>query len=300
MDVKSSGNEKQVQKIVVKKQNGKRELYCEPLGKNVVLPEKCEKIASFSPSVTEALFEMGLGDKVVGVSVWCVRPPEARQKVILGSYSTAKMHKLEELSPDIIFTTSGYQIDFAKKLSEKFPTWAVSLPTTVSEIISTCEEVGLVVGYYEKARQLAESLYEKLFEVISLAKQKRRTKRPKVYVEIDLGGPVTFGAFSYITDAIYLVGGKNVFEDEPKEWLKPDDRKVIESNPDIIIYEPKMFSRHGRSPDEVREKLERRFGRIKALENLFITPGIYDFLAHHGPDFIKSALPWLYKVVNSV
>jgi ABC-type hemin transport system substrate-binding protein len=56
-----------------------RKVFCETLGLELKLPEKCERIISFSPAVTEALFSMGLGDKIVGVSVYCVRPEEAKK-----------------------------------------------------------------------------------------------------------------------------------------------------------------------------------------------------------------------------
>jgi len=66
------------------------------------LPDRCERIVSFSPAVTEALFEMGLGEFVLGVSVYCVRPQIARKKVIVGSYNTFNEEKLRKLNPDII------------------------------------------------------------------------------------------------------------------------------------------------------------------------------------------------------
>jgi ABC-type Fe3+-hydroxamate transport system substrate-binding protein len=273
-----------------------REVFCEAIGKAVILPEKCEKIVSFSPSITEALFEMGIGSKIVGVSVYCVRPEEARKKVIVGSYSTFKKEKLKELNPDIIFTTTGYQLEFAKKLSEDFPVYAIRLPTNLADVISTCCEAGLVAGYYEQARKLEKKLLSKIHENISDLKNDEE-KKISIYVEIDLGGPITFGAYSYITDTLELLGFKNIFGQIGKEWLKPDEEYIKEKNPEIIIYEPKMFSKR-RDKNEIIEKLTKRFGKIKAIEdgNVFITPGIYDFLAHHGPSLINEVIPWLKEI----
>lgn len=274
-----------------------RKVYCELTHKELLLPDRCERIISFSPAVTEALFQMGLGDFVVGVSVYCVRPESARKKNIVGSYNSFKEDKLRELMPDIIFTTTGYQLELIEKLNDKFNVYPVRLPPSVSEIISTCFEVGVVAGYFSKAREIERKLTIELGNLISSA---RKEVKPRVYVEIDLGGPVTFGAYSYITDAIELLGGVNVFGEFPAEWLKPDDEIVKELNPDLIIYEPKMFSKR-RERERILSMFNARFGEIKAVKEgkIFITPGIYDFLAHHGPSFITEVMPWLKGIIDS-
>ncbi len=273
-----------------------RKVFNEITSLEIELPDRCERIVSFSPAVTEALFEMGLGDYVVGVSVYCVRPKEAREKVIVGSYNTFKEDKLRELNPDIIFTTTGYQLDLVKNLNNKFPIYPVRLPPCVVEIISTSYEVGVVAGYFSKARELERRLTIELNRLIS--SQILKTK-PKVYVEIDLGGPVTFGAYSYITDAIELLGGVNIFGGHPAEWLVPDDEVVKFLNPDIIIYEPKMFLKN-RDRGRIINFLKGRFGEVKAIreDKVFITPGIYDFIAHHGPSFITEAMLWISDVLK--
>lgn len=276
-----------------------RKVYCEITGRELELPDRCERIVSFSPAVTEALFEMGLGDYVVGVSVYCVRPKEARNKVIVGSYNTFKKDKLEELKPDIIFTTTGYQLELIKNLNENFRVYPVRLPPCVAEIISTSCEVGIVAGYYSNARELERKLTGELNKLIS--NHSHRKNNPKIYVEIDLGGPVTFGAYSYITDAIELLGGINIFGDYPAEWLVPDNEVVKSLNPDIIIYEPKMFSKN-RDRGKIMSFLRDKFGEIKAIkeDRVFVTPGIYDFVAHHGPSFIKESMRWLSEIIESI
>ncbi len=277
-----------------------RKVYCESLGKYLELPERCERIVSFSPSVTEAFFEMELWGKIIGVSSYCVRPERARkEKKVLGSYSTCKIDELRKLNPDIIFTTSGYQLEFARKMSEEFNVYTVRLPSNLADVIATCVEVGVVAGYPEKARELEIKLFKKLSELTN--ERQEQNKKQKVYVEIDLGGPITFGAYSYITDILWFSGLKNIFSEEPAEWLRPNDEKIREINPEIIIYEPKMFSKR-RDRNEIKERLFERFGEIEAIRKdmLFITPGIYDFLAHHGPSLIYEVIPWIMEIKKTV
>ena len=252
-----------------------------------MVPEKPMRIVSFSPAATETLFMIGAGQRVAGVSAFCARPPEAKAKRKLGSYNTVRHELLDELEPDLIITVTGYQRDFAVGLSKKYPVYPLELPISVAGIVDFVVKIGLVAGAPDAARELGGSLLRQLGQV-------RRVGGARVYVEIDLGGPVTFGAHSYITDAVRLVGCSSIYEGERSEWLKPDLKRVAEVDPDAIIYEPKMFSDF--SVVDLQQLMEsRRWDQLRAVRDgtCFLTPGPLDFLAHHGPSFITEAVPWL-------
>ena len=72
-------------------------------------PKNQKKIVSFSPSITEILFGIGLSESIAGISAFCVRPPETNAKKRIGSYGFVKREILDEIQPDLIFTISGYQ-----------------------------------------------------------------------------------------------------------------------------------------------------------------------------------------------
>lgn len=273
-----------------------RKVFCELSSRELVLPDELERIVSLSPAVTETLYMLGMGDRVVGVSAFDVHPEEARKKPVLGSYSSINLDKLRSLDPQIVFATSGYQRALGFRLSDLYPTFLVELPVSVHSILDMVVKVGLVVNRAEEARMLAKTMVEALWKSLG-----GRENGPTVYVEIDLGGPVSFGAYSYITDAISLVGGRNVFGGRPSEWLEPDFGEVAKLDPDIIIYEPKMF--RPKTREEVLGLLEKRgWGRLSAVAGgrVHVSPGPYDFLAHHGPSFVLRAMPWLRQVVGGV
>ncbi len=268
-------------------------LFSEVLGREVKVPDHPQRIISFSPAATEALFQIGLGGSLVGVSAFCARPAEARTKRRVGSYNTASTELLDEIAPDLIFAVTGYQRDFALNLSRRYAVYPLELPVSVAGIVDFVLKVGLVAGEPEAARELAGSLLRSLSTV-------GRARKLSTYVEIDLGGPVTFGAHSYITDAIRLVGCSSLYEGQRLEWLKPDLEAVAESDPDVIIYEPKMFSKFGESDldDLIRTRGWDRLRAVKA-KNCLLTPGPLDFLAHHGPSFITQTVPWLEKSLRN-
>lgn len=211
-------------------------LFNEILGRVVGVPDKPTRIISFSPAVTESLFMLGLGPSIVGVSAFCARPPEARKKRSVGSYNSVSTDLLRSLKPDLIFTVTGYQREFALKLANSFSVYPLELPVSVSGIIDMIVKIGLVVGTNERVWYLSSKLLRRL----SIIEPMRR--RLKAYIEIDLGGPVSFGAYSYITDAFHLLGASCLYDDVKSEWLTPDLARVPTDVLDAIFYEAKMYS----------------------------------------------------------
>lgn len=272
-----------------------RRIFCETLGTSLQLGDSLQRIVSFSPAVTETLFLLGVGDSIAGVSAFCARPEEARKKRVIGSYNTVDPRLLEQLNPDLIFTVTGYQREFALKLSHQMPVYAVELPVSIAGIVDMVVKVGLIVNKIAEATTLSRQLHE------TISQLKPVDNKPRVYVEIDFSGPVSFGAYSYITDALRLLGGESVFGKEPTEWLTPELDLVKHADPEVIIYEAKMFSRF--SERDLRNLIEKRTWQdLRAVRegHVFLTPGPLDFLAHHGPGFIIAAMPWLKKCLSSV
>ncbi|PSO04896.1 hypothetical protein B9Q13_03220 [Candidatus Marsarchaeota G2 archaeon ECH_B_SAG-G16] len=264
-----------------------KRVFCEITSCELVIPEKPERVASLSPAITETLYMLGLGEKVVGVSAFDVHPIEARKKAILGSYSTTNIEKLRSLKPDVVFVTTGYQRQLALTLSKEFAVYALELPATIASIIDSVVKVALVMGVEETGRELAKTLYLKISELVNSLKL-------KVYVEIDLGGAVTFGAYSYITDGLAIMGAENIFGKDECEWRKPDFQRVLQEDPDAIIYEPKMFRKT--TKEQVLEMLKKRgWHSVRAIKEgrVCVSPGPYDLIAHHGPSFILEAMPWI-------
>ncbi len=265
-----------------------RKVFCEALGTEIQLPDRLKRIVSFSPAVTETLFQLGLGDDIAGVSAFCARPPEVKSKRVLGSYNTASKDTLREIAPDVVFTTTGYQREFAAGLAKDFPVYAVELPVTVSGIADFAQKVGLVTGQILEGAALSHRLLE------SMARLGQVKTRTRAYLEIDFSGPVAFGAYSYITDAMMYVGMESIYGDQFCEWLTPDLDFVKRSDPDVVFYEAKMFSRF--SEENLAHLLvSRGWQNITAVKegHVFLTPGPLDFFAHHGPSFITEVMPWM-------
>ena len=263
------------------------------LGNITQINDKLERIVSLSPSVTETLFEYGLGKKIVGVSAFCKRPAETDNIRKVGSYGTARIEVLDEIKPDIVMMMSGYAEPLYKKIRERYNTFLFKLPTTVFGILELIKEVGIVTSSQDKARELEYEMLQRLKKV--------RKYSMKGYLEIDLGGPVTFGSQSYITDSLTLFGLTLPYEMRQHEWMVPNDQEIVEFDPDILIYEGKMY--RGSNKEEVQKVFtDRGYGNSSFMrkKNIFVTPGKLDFFAHHGPSFFREVIPWLRNTLDSV
>ncbi len=254
-------------------------------GRKVNIPHPLERIISLNPSITETLFLLGMGYSVKGVSAFCRRPSEAEKVKKIGSYSTFNKNVVDEIDPQLILTVSGYQQNLADSIQDEYPLFQIELPSTPFGILDRVNRIGIITGKIKEAQQLMSKMAGEL----QPAKINLRG-----YLEIDLGGPVTFGSESYITSTLNYMGISTPYDDYPNEWLTPDYTLISEFNPQLIIMEGKMF--RGTTREEVMKRLETTtLGKTEAFlkGKILTTPGKLDFFAHHGPDFFLTVIPWL-------
>ena len=257
-------------------------IFSEVLGRPVEVPERPERIVSLSPALTETLFLLGLKDRIAGVSHFCNKPPEAREKPRLGSYYKVNYKKLDEIRPDLILVTTGAQRRLALELAEKgYTVYPVPLPTSLYGILDNIVTVGYVTGEHSKARELSRAVAEHLDML-------RGQLRGRAYYEIWLGGPVSAGRYSYISDALNHIGLENCMDSHHEPWvINPDPQEVEACDPDIFIYEippysPSIIKQIEKSLRE-RGLLEVRAVRERGI--MLLPP---DSLAHYGPSISKS------------
>ncbi|MHB8371624.1 MAG: ABC transporter substrate-binding protein [Thermoplasmataceae archaeon] len=263
------------------------------LGNIVTIIDEPKRIVTLSPSITEILFETGLGERIVGVSAFCKRPACTEQIKKVGSYGTVSLDVLDEIRPDLVLMISGYSEPLYWKIRERYNAFIFKLPTTVFGILELIKEIGIVTWNQGRAKELE---YELSGILPSIKKHDVRG-----YLEINLGGPVAFGSHSYITDALSLFGVRQPYENSQKEWLVPNDKEIIDFDPELLIYEGKMY--RGSNVEEARNIFSNRGYNNSTFmknNNIFVTPGKLDFFAHHGPSFFREVLPWLDETLNHI
>ena len=129
------------------------------LGRRVVVPFPPQRIVSLVPSQTELLFDLGLGEKVVGVTKFCIHPAEARTKAtVIGGTKNFDFEKIAALTPDLIIGNKeeNYQ-EGIEQLAEKYPVWLSDI-NNLPAALDMIRRVGLITGAKEKAAALSAEI----------------------------------------------------------------------------------------------------------------------------------------------
>ena len=175
------------------------------LGTEMEFAEAPQRIASLSPSCTEILFELGLGDKVVGVSNWCTYPAAAQSIEKIGDTNSGNVEKIIELDADVVFVSGQTAADSVSALNEAginvYSIGAKDLEGIYKGII----DVGQITGTREKAAEIVDGM-KKEAEEIKTEFAKYDTKS----VFIDLGDLYSTSKEDYLGNSLDLINAKNI------------------------------------------------------------------------------------------
>ena len=193
------------------------------------------RIVCLTEETTETLYLLGEGDRVVGVSGYTVRPPEARRKPRISAYLTAKYDKIEALAPDLILAFSDLQATIVNDLIRRGHTVVTFNQRSVEEILQMIRMLGGLIGCSAKAEALAARLEAGLGEIrVSAA---RFSRRPRVYFE-EWYDPLISG-IQWVEELVDIAGGEPIFPELRRAKLGKDrivdSREVIRRNPEVII-----------------------------------------------------------------
>jgi iron complex transport system substrate-binding protein len=193
------------------------------------------RIVCLTEETTETLYLLGEGDRVVGVSGYTVRPPEARNKPRVSAYLTAKYDKIEALEPDLILAFSDLQAPIVNDLIRRGHTVVTFNQRSVAEILQMIRMLGGLIGCSAKAEALASKLESGLDEIRESAAQLPR--RPRVYFE-EWDDPLISG-IQWVEELVEIAGGEPIFPELRNAKLgqdrvvQPDE--VARRNPEVII-----------------------------------------------------------------
>lgn len=191
-----------------------------------------ERIVSLVPSLTENLFALGVGDKVVGVTSWCTYPPEAQERTVVGDAFNLNIEVLLSLEPDLVLADStlvSSHIDNLRALGIEVVTIS---PTTVEEVIESMVTLGAVVGAEQAGQELADQMRERLAQLTSMVPA---GSSKRVFVEIWHEPLSTVGPGSYLHELINLAGGENIAADTGQAWPQFSEEQVIARDPEVVI-----------------------------------------------------------------
>jgi iron complex transport system substrate-binding protein len=194
-----------------------------------------ERIVCLTEETTETLYLLGEGHRVVGVSGYTARPPEARQKPKVSAFIKARFDKIEALRPDLILGFSDLQSDIAAELIRRgYPVFTFN-QRTVAEILQMIQVLGGLVGCGERAEALAASLAQGLERMRQAAS--RFPCRPRVFFE-EWDNPLISG-IEWVEELIEVAGGVGIYPELRRRRLAKDrivdPADVARRNPDVVL-----------------------------------------------------------------
>ena len=193
------------------------------------------RIVCLTEETTETLYLLGEGDRVVGVSGYTVRPPEARRKPRVSAFINARFEKIEALRPDLVLAFSDLQADIVAELIRRGHAVVAFNQRSVAEILQMIRMLGGLVGCADRADALASRLERDLDAIRRSAD--RFPRRPRVLFE-EWDDPLISG-IQWVEELVEIAGGETVFPELRHAKLGKDRIVSLEEaarrDPEVIV-----------------------------------------------------------------
>jgi iron complex transport system substrate-binding protein len=251
------------------------------------------RIVCLTEETTETLYLLGEGDRVVGISGYTVRPPEARQKPKVSSFLHARFEKIEALEPDLILAFSDLQADITTELVKRGYSVFTFNQRSVAEILQMIRILGGIVGVPEKAEQLVRSLERGLDEIRATAA--RLARRPRVYFE-EWDDPLISG-IQWTEELIEIAGGDPIFPEHRDASLAKD--RIVTSD-QVIARAPEVIIGSWCGKPVRREKIKARPGwdQIPAVRNGHIDEVKSTYILQPGPAALTEGVAQIAAILQ--
>ena len=271
--------------------------YTDDLNRSVSFNETPKRIVSHVPSITETLFALGLGDRVVGRSDFDDYPAEAKSKPSVGNYFNPTIEKIVALNPDLVLT-DGHS-ESIKQLDTLKVNYMVIDPKNINDIYRDIELLGKVAGVEGKAAKLVDDMKKTVANVQNRAKGAPKVRVIYLLDATDLNNPWTAGSGSFVDAMITMAGGENIAARVPNAYGQLSIEQIIAADPDIII----LPGQHGTAftaPQTLKE--HPAWQKTSAVKNNRIFVANADLVDRSGPRIVlgleevaKIIHPELYK-----
>ncbi len=216
-----------------------------------------QRIISLGPSITEELYLLRLENKIVGVTTYCQRPPQAQKIEKIGTAIEVNLEKVISLQPDLVLATSLTNPKAKEKLENLgIKTITIPLAKNFREICKHFLELGKIVGREKEAEEI---VYRAKMTVSSFKQKVKELPRPKVLVQVGAKPLWVAPKDSFINDFIEIAGGINVGPSGKSGLYSREE--VLKRNPDVIIITTMGIV------GEEEKKIWQRYKTISAVRN---------------------------------
>lgn len=268
---------------------------------NGASPRAPARIVSTSPSITETLFALGLGDRVVGVSTYCRFPAEVAALPKVGAFLKPDAERIAGLRPDLVVIH-----DLSNGVDRRLTSLHIPFVTVERDSMASVFVSIRTIAQAAGVRERGEALVRNIEQQISTLREAARTRaRPRVLFIIGrrpgaLADLVAVGPGSYLDGLIEVAGGQNVMAiaGQP-EYPRISMETVLRLDPDVIIDTVDMGDTDAerRQRQAINERLWNAYGMLTAVKMRRLHAATTDALVVPGPR-IAEAAEWIAALLG--
>jgi ABC-type Fe3+-hydroxamate transport system substrate-binding protein len=212
-------------------------IYFDQMNRSVELSATPKRIISIVPSQTELLFDLGLDEEIIGITKFCVHPPDKiKLKSKMGGTKTLNINKIKKSNPDLLIgNKEENEKDQIEELAQYFPVWMSDI-SNLDDAVDMIRKVGQLVGRQENASQLSSAI------MTAFDNLKIKPSSLEVAYLIWRKPYIVAGNGTFIDDMLKRCGFKNAFEMTRYPEVFP--AQIVDADPDLVFLssEPYPFT----------------------------------------------------------
>jgi iron complex transport system substrate-binding protein len=252
------------------------------------------RIICLTEETVETLYLLSEQDRIVGISGYVVRPPEARrEKPRVSAFTSANVNKILALKPDLVLTFSDLQADIAADLIRRGLAVHAFNQRTVKGILDMVRTLGAIVDASKRAEKLAATLEAGLSQARTRAESLPR--RPRVFFE-EWDDPLISG-IGWVSELIEIAGGADIFADRSNQSAA---KERVVSNEEVVAREPDLIigSWCGKKFRPERVAIRPGFDRTPAVQHGDLYEIKSSLILQPGPAALTDGLSELQKIIQ--
>lgn len=244
------------------------------LGRDVSIPRDVRRVVSLAPNLTEIIYAVGGGEKLVGDTTYCDFPEAARSVQKIGDTMSPNMEAIIALHPDVVLVSTASQIEaFMRTLAERNIAVYVVDAKSVEGVLASIQTIGDILGTKAEADKTVAALKERL-DAVRAKVSGKATRR--VFVQISNEPLFTAGREAYLNEVVSIAGGVSVTQEIPGAYPKISRETALKLDPDAIII----------SDNEGNHEPNSAFANSAAVKNGQVFRVNADLLSRPGPRIV--------------
>ena len=255
-----------------------------PTPPEVKLEKRPERIISLSPGVTEILFAVGAGPRVVANTIVDNYPPEAKALPKVGGFSpnTINIEAILALKPDVVFVAGAFQETvIAQAMSERGIPIIIVEPNSIDDVLKAIQLIGRLTETSEKAEAVIADIRNRREAVRKRVEAIPVEARPRTVYILNEEPLMAIGSGSFVAELLKESGAKNIFGDIQQQFPRVGDEDILSRGADIIIAQNHLDG--GPSTSLAKRPGWEKLNAVKNGKVIAIDP---DLLTRPGPRLI--------------